>query len=89
MLEAQFGGKSDWIVKLIAVVQIIWFDVQLLARVVIERQSTVLEVTTTAYVFCPFSTYDFCWNRPQNVEYPVILEINTVALKGDKPNNGT
>ena len=72
--ELNSRGKSDWITKIIALLQITWFIVQSVARVTQNYQVTVLEITTAAYVACSIFTYGACWYQPQNVEYPVILK---------------
>ncbi|CAF9924931.1 hypothetical protein IMSHALPRED_006330 [Imshaugia aleurites] len=82
--ELKARGKSDWVVKIIAVLQIIWFVVQTLLRAIQHYQITALEIMTVALVFCSIFVYGFCWNQPQNVEYPVLLEIRDVALAPDQ-----
>lgn len=78
--ELNARGKSDWVVKLIAVLQIIWFVVQTLFRAIQHYQITALEIMTVAFVFCSVFTYGFSLYRPQDVEYPVVLEMRNAAL---------
>ena len=73
--ELKARGKSDWVGKLIAVLQIIWFVVQTLFRAIQHYQITALEIMTVAFVFCSIFIYGFCLDQPQNVEYPVILDL--------------
>ena len=73
--ELKARGKSDWVGKLIAVLQIIWFVVQTLFRAIQHYQITALEIMTVAFVFCSVFIYGFCLRQPQNVEYPVVLDL--------------
>lgn len=82
--ELRARGKSDWVVKLIAILQIIWFGVQTLIRAIQHYQITALEIMTVAIVFCSVFIYGFSLYQPQDVEYPVILEIRNAALATDE-----
>ena len=81
--ELKSRGKSDWGIKLIAMIQIIWFVVQTLVRAIQHYHITPLEIMTIAFVFCSVFTYSICLNQPQDVEYPVILEVSDAALARD------
>lgn len=82
--ELRARGKSDWVVKLIAILQIIWFGVQTLVRAIQHYQITALEIMTVAFVFCSVFIYGFSLYQPQDVEYPVILKIRNATLATDK-----
>ena len=77
--ELQARGKGDVMVKLIALLQIIWFAVQTLFRGIQHYQITALEIMTVTFVFCTVFTYGMRWYQPQDVLYPVVLEICNVA----------
>ena len=62
--ELKSRGKSDWIIKLIAILQILWFVVQTLFRAIQHYQVTALEILTVAFVFCSAFTYGFSFNQP-------------------------
>ena len=81
--ELQARGKSDLVIKLIALLQIIWFAVQTLFRGIQHYPITALEIMTVAFVFCTVFNYGMCWYQPQNVEYPVPLEIRNAAPATD------
>ena len=81
--ELQARAKSDLVVKLIALLQIIWFALQTLLRSIQHYQITALEIMTVAFVFCTVFSYGMCWYQPQNVEYPIVLEIRNVASATD------
>lgn len=72
--ELQSRSNSDWLVKLIAVLQISWFALQTLGRAIQHIQVTSLEVLVVAFIFCSIFTYAFCWSKPQNVEYRVFIK---------------
>ncbi|MCJ1461394.1 hypothetical protein MMC28_011776 [Mycoblastus sanguinarius] len=78
--ELESRGKSDWVVKLIAMLQIVRLVVQTLFRATQHYQTTALEIMTAAFVFCSVFIFCFRFNQPQNVEYPVTLELEDVAL---------
>lgn len=78
--ELKSRGQGDWIIKLIAIVQIIWFVVQTLVRAIQHFQTTALEIMTVAFVFCSVFIYGFSLNQPQDIEYPVFIEISDAAL---------
>ena len=77
--ELQARGKSDLVVKLVAVLQIIWFVVQTLVRAIQHYQITALEIMTVAFVFCSIFIYGFALYQPQDAVYPVILEPRNVT----------
>lgn len=82
--ELRSRGKSDWVVKLIAVLQILWFVVQTLFRAIQHYQITALEIMTVAFVFCSVFIYGFSLYQPQDVEYPVLLKIRSTARPRDE-----
>lgn len=81
--ELKSRGKGDWVIKLIAVVQIIWFVVQTLFRAIEHYQTTALEIMTVAFVFCSVFIYGFSLNQPQDIEYPVFIQVSDAALAKD------
>lgn len=76
--ELRSRGKSDLVIKLIAILQIVWFVAQTLVRAIEHYHITALELSTVAFVCCSILSYGFCISRPQDVEYPVVLEIPCV-----------
>ena len=73
--ELKSRAKADWTVKLIAILQILWFLVQILARATQHYHITSLEILTVTFVFCSIFTYAFSFQKPQDVEFPVFIEI--------------
>lgn len=66
-------SDSNWLLKLIALLQILWFALQCLLRVIQHMQVTPLELLVIAFVFCSMFTYIFSWSKPQNVEYTISI----------------
>ena len=81
--ELKSRGKGDWVIKLVAIVQIIWFVVQTLVRAIQHYQTTALEIMTVAFVFCSVFIYGFSLHQPQDIEYPVFIEVSDAALAAD------
>ena len=74
--ELKSRSTSDWAIKLFAVVQIVWFMMQVLARAILGNQTIALELLTAGLILCSLVTYGFYWRRPQNVEYPVTIKLS-------------
>jgi len=78
--ELRSRGKSDLVIKIIAILQIIWFIVQTLVRAIQHYHITALEIVTVAFVLCSIFIYGFSMYQPQDVEFPVVLELQPAAL---------
>ena len=82
--ELKSRSKSDWVIKFIAILQILWFVIQTLLRTISHFRTTAIEIMTVAFVLCSVFIYGFSLYLPQNVEYPVILEVrSTEALTNE------
>ncbi|THU93045.1 hypothetical protein K435DRAFT_670963, partial [Dendrothele bispora CBS 962.96] len=64
-------SKTDFLTKVIAVVQTTWFILQCIARVAEGLVVTDLETVTVAFALLNIATYVLWWNKPQRVRYPV------------------
>lgn len=73
--ELESRGKSDWLIKLVAVLQILWFVLETLVRAVQHYQITAIEIMTVAFVLYSIFTYWISWSMPQDVQYPVTLQL--------------
>ena len=82
--ELKSRGGSDSMIKLVAMLQIVWFAVQTLFRAIGHCQVTAIEIMTVGFVFCSTSIYAFCWHQPQNVAYLVVLQIKDVAIISER-----
>lgn len=83
--ELRSRSRSDWIIKTVAILQIAWFGIQTLFRAIQHFQTTALEIMTVAFVFCSVFIYAFNFYLPQDVEYPVILDLQERKLVPKKP----
>ena len=86
--ELKSRSKSDGIVKLIALLQITWFGLQALFRAIQHFQVTALEIITIAFVVLAVLIYAFWWNKPQDIEYPIIIKLQNADPKGIKGSPG-
>lgn len=84
--ELKSRAKADWTVKLIAILQILWFLVQILARATQHYHITSLEILTVAFVLCSIFIYAFSFRKPQDVEFPVFIEIPDALHDITEPN---
>lgn len=73
--ELKSRSKSDGVVKLIALLQITWFGLQALFRAIQHLQVTPLEIMTVAFFVLAALIYAIWWNRPQDIEYPIIIKL--------------
>ena len=82
--ELKSRSKSDGIVKLIALLQITWFGFQALFRAIRHLQVTALEIMTVAFFVLAVLIYAFWWNRPQDIEYPIVLKLQHADANGTR-----
>lgn len=66
-------SKSDSMVRLIAVVQIVWTIVQIIARAVRHLAISQLEISVIAFAVCAIITYALNWSKPKGVQVPFTL----------------
>ena len=69
--ELKSRSLSDWFTNSLAVFQIVWFAVEMLARRLQHLHITPSEILTLAFISCSLFTYGLCWTQPQNVDFPV------------------
>ena len=85
--ELKSHSKSDGVVKLIALLQITWFGLQALFRAIHHLQVTALEIMTVAFFVLAVLIYAIWWNRPQDIEYPIVVTLQN-AENRDKTSQG-
>ena len=86
--ELKSRSKSNGIVKLIALLQITWFGFQALFRAIHHLQVTALEIMTVAFFVLAVLIYAFWWNKPQDIEYPIIIKLQNADPNGIKGSPG-
>lgn len=84
--ELKSRSRADWIVKGLAIAQILWFLTQCLVRAVQHFHVASLEILTVAIIFCSIFTYSFSFQKPQDVEFPVFIEVHDVLHEAAEPN---
>ncbi|KAH0579960.1 hypothetical protein H2248_002780 [Termitomyces sp. 'cryptogamus'] len=71
--ELKDRSKGDWFSKSLLLLQVTWFILQILVRRVQHLAITELEIATLAFAILNFATYIFWWNKPFDVDCPIIL----------------
>ena len=72
-------SKSDGLAKLLACVQAGWMAAQVIERLVLGIEVTLLEINTLGHVFCAFVIYVLWWHKPRLIKEPTALEGDWVA----------
>ena len=67
-------SKANWFTKSVALLQVGWFLLQLLARALGNLPVTTLELYTLGIVICAVFTYSAYWHKPFDVQRPVVLK---------------
>ena len=86
--ELKSRSKSDGIVKFIALLQITWFGLQALFRAIQHLQVAALEIMTVAFFVLAVLIYAIYWNRPQDIEYPIIIKLPNANANGAEGSRG-
>ena len=84
-------SKSDWLSKLIAICQALWFVSNTASRLVAGYEISLLEDLTTAYVFCGLIMFISWYQCPQDVKEKFDLQIHgnqTTDAGGEKRVKG-
>ena len=76
--EIQDRSKSDGMVRLLAVIQLVWLAVQLVMRRIDKIPFAALEISTLAFSSCAIIIYITEWRKPKDVGVPIY--INTMTL---------
>ena len=84
--ELKSRAKVDGTIKVIAILQILWFVVQILARASQHYHVASLEILTVAFVLVSIFIYAVSFRKPQDVEFPVFLEIPDALHDISEPN---
>src|SRR5258708_5066761 len=68
--EIEDKSKGDFLAKMVAIVQTLWFALQILNRAIQGLTVTELELTTLAHTVLNIFVYWCWWNKPVNVRFP-------------------
>jgi hypothetical protein len=75
--ELQDRSKNDSLIRVIAVVQILWTVVQICTRAARHLAVSQLEIAVTAFAASAIVMYGLNWNKPKGVQVPItILQYN-------------
>ncbi|ETI21788.1 hypothetical protein G647_05857 [Cladophialophora carrionii CBS 160.54] len=93
-LEINDRSKSDSLAKFLAIMQVGWLAVQVVARTIQKLETTTLEITTLSFVVCTLGTFIAWYRKPYDVQTFVILEmpdhaIEDIDLKLTRRSDGT
>ncbi|KAL6796141.1 hypothetical protein GGI42DRAFT_362182 [Trichoderma sp. SZMC 28013] len=73
LADIEDKNKSDALVKLLAVMQVVWIVVQLCGRVYYGLPFAPLELTTVAFSVTAIILYSIEWEKPKDVNTPVYV----------------
>ena len=79
--EIQDRSKSDSFVRLIAIGQILWIIIQVLARAIRHLAVSQLEIAVLAFACCAIVMYGLNWNKPKDVGVPITI----LSYPGEAP----
>jgi hypothetical protein len=68
--EIEDKSKIDGLIRLIALIQCLWFALELIARRVLGTPSSALEISTAAFTACAFIIYIIEWPKPKDINVP-------------------
>ena len=74
-LEINDRSKSDSLAKFLAIMQVGWLAVHVVARTIQHLETTTLEVTTLSFVVCTLGSFIAWYRKPYDVQIFIILEI--------------
>ncbi|KAL6792768.1 hypothetical protein J3E68DRAFT_451181 [Trichoderma sp. SZMC 28012] len=72
-------SKSDGLVKIIAVLQVLWLVVQLVVRTIDNLHFTQLEITTVAFAATAVIIYSIDFIKPKDVNIPFYIDVKKVV----------
>ncbi|KAK3307678.1 uncharacterized protein B0T15DRAFT_484731 [Chaetomium strumarium] len=66
-------SKADWLLRTIAVMQIVWLVLNVAARAIARVPVTQLEIATVAFSITAIATYAANWWKPKDIGQPTAL----------------
>lgn len=79
--KLEMFNKWDILVKFLALVQVSWLIIQLIARKIARLPSSQLEIAALAFSACSVVTYFLYWSRPQGVEAVWVMKASRLPTK--------
>ena len=71
--EIEDKNKFDALTRILTMLQLSWFVINTLARTVLGKAISTLELSTLGFIFCTLFTYFFWRQKPQDVSCPIII----------------
>uniref|UniRef100_A0A0W0FG53 Uncharacterized protein n=1 Tax=Moniliophthora roreri TaxID=221103 RepID=A0A0W0FG53_MONRR len=87
--EIQDKSKGDALSKVILLLQISWFLLQVVARAIRNLPITELELVTVAFASLNLFAYSFWWKKPLNVDCPVEVRLNLPSAPAEVPDTSS
>jgi hypothetical protein len=81
--EIEDHSKSNWLIKAFALIQIISFIAQLVGRRAQGLAATTLELFTLGIVICAVVIYAAWWEKPFDVQTPIVLPCDRIFAEQD------
>src|SRR4051812_1289419 len=66
-------NKGDTLIRIIIVLQILWFSLNAIGRAAQNLAITTLELTTLGFIICTLGTYFFWFHKPLDVRSHMVL----------------
>jgi hypothetical protein len=79
LAEIEDRSKGDALSKGVAILQLAWFVLQLVARYIQSLPITLLEIDTLAVAALTSTAYGWWWNKPKDVRYPCPVKWKAAA----------
>jgi len=80
LLQINDRSKSDSLAKFLAVGQVGWLAVQVVARAIQKLETTSLEITTLSFVVCTLGSFIAWYRKPYDVQTFVEIEMPDYAI---------
>lgn len=77
--EIEDKSKIDVFLRILAVVQVLWFAIELMARKVLQVPSSALEISTVAFVACALLLYIIEWPKSKDVSVPFYVPATSLV----------
>jgi hypothetical protein len=74
--EIKDRSKGDALSKCVAILQLVWFVIQLIARYAQNLPVTLLEIDTLGVTVMACISYGLWWYKPKDIECPYVVRWN-------------
>jgi hypothetical protein len=68
-------SKADGLIKLLALIQILWFVAQAIGRAAQGLAMTTIELFTLGIVLWAVIIYGVCWEKPFDIQRPIVVRV--------------